>query len=376
MSVTYAIRRPRAISTQRTTWGQQLRQNWRSSIYQLKLCGLLIIILVAVGVTFYRVVVQLNLCESLLQIVWTISTMGGMVDDTAMHKPLAQWFSIFFIITILVVVLWGVSLLIEATVRGEFVYYWGVRRMERRIAQIKNHFIICGFGRMGQEIARQFKQARCPFVVVEHNPAQIPVLEAVEYLYIQGDAREDEHLQRAGVERARGLVAVASTDEENVYITLSARVLNPKIYIVTRCSQASGEGKLLRAGADRVISPYVIGGRRMAQAVLQPSVVDFLDTVIHGEQMELVLEELTVRPRAPICGKTLSDGFDLEDELGVHVLGIMTSLGGMLMRDVDAHVLEEGDTLILLGEPSSMQTAITRLAGDTREHAAVRKSLV
>lgn len=360
----------------RTTWGQQLRQNWRSSIYQLKICGLIFITLVAVGVTFYRVFVHLNLRQSLLQIVWTISTLGGAVQSPRLHTPVAEWFSIFFIITILIVALWGVSLLIEATVRGEFVYYWGARRMERRISQLKHHFVICGFGRMGREIARQFKQARHAFVVVEHNPAQIPLLEASDYLFIQGDAREDEHLLRAGIERARGLVAVASSDEENVYITLSARVLNPKIYIVTRCSQASGEGKLLRAGADRVISPYVIGGRRMAQAVLQPSVVDFLDTVIHGEQMELVLEEVTIEATAPLCGKVLGDSTDAEDELGVHLLGIMTREGQMLMRDIGTRVLAEGDTLILLGDPESMKTAILRITGKAGESVGISQSLV
>lgn len=344
------------------SWGDQVRRNWRSSIYQLKLCGLLIVILIAIGVTFYRVVLHWNLRQSLLQIVWTITTMGGTVRDD-IHRPVAEWFDIFFIVTILIVVLWGVSLLIEATVRGEFVYYWGIRRMERRIASLKNHYVICGFGRMGQEIARQFKQWHRHFVIVEHNPAQVPGLEASGYLYVQGDARDDEHLSRAGIERAKGLVAVASSDEENVYITLSARVLNPRIYIVTRCSQTSGEAKLLRAGADRVISPYVIGGRRMAQAILHPSLVEFLDTVIHGDHLELILEEVTLDSVSPFNGKALGDGTDPETELGVHILGIKTHTGDMRMRDLHAHILHEGDTLILLGEPTQMRRALKCVTG-------------
>lgn len=346
-----------------------MRLNWRSSIYQLKIVALLFITLTAVGVTFFRVATQpqWTFREALLQVVMLISTLGGNVKE--LRDPVVQWFEIFYISTILIIVLWGISLLIEATVRGELVYYWGARRMEQRIRQLSKHYVICGFGRMGQEIARQFARAKRPFVVVEHNPAQIPALEASGYLFVQGDAREDDQLQRAGIEKAAGLVAVASSDEENVYITLSARVLNPAIYIVTRSSHKSGEAKLIRAGADRVISPYVIGGQRMAQAILQPSIIEFLDTIIHGEQMELVLEEVTVDEQAPICGQTLDSEADVERQLGVHVLGIMTHDGRTLMRGLEHYVMHAGDTLILLGEPDVMLTAITRLAG---KHAATK----
>ena len=327
----------------------------------MKIVALLFIILFCIGVTFYSSVAHWTLREALLQVVLTVSTLGGSVHERDMTSPVIQWFQIFYISTILIIVLWGVSLLIEAMVRGEFVYYWGARRMEQRIGQLKNHYIICGFGRMGQEIARQLQRAQKAFVIVEHNPRQVPGLEASGYLFVQGDAREDESLLSAGIERARGLISVASTDEENVYITLSARVLNPKLYIVTRSSQMSGEAKLLRAGADRVISPYISGGRRMAQAVLTPSVVEFLDMVIQGEQMEMVLEEVTVHADSPVIGKALADGTDPEQKLGVHLLGIMTREKRMLMRALGQHVMREGDTLILLGENKSMQKAMKLL---------------
>jgi len=319
------------------------------------------ITLVCIGVAYYSQVVHWSMREALLQVVMTVSTFGGNVRE--INDPLTQWFQIFFISTILVIVLWGVSLLIEATVRGEFVYYWGARRMEQHIARLHNHYIICGYGRMGQEIGRQFSRMRKPFVVVEHNAVQIPNLDNAGYLYVQGDAREDEYLLRAGIERARGLVAVAATDEENVYITLSARVLNPQLFIVTRSSHKSGETKLKHAGADRVISPYVIGGRRMAQAILTPSVVEFLDMMVQGEEMEMVMEEVTVHADSPINGQCLGDGTDPEQKLGVHVLGIMTREQKMLMRGLGQHIMCDGDTLILLGESRPMQHAIRLLTG-------------
>jgi voltage-gated potassium channel len=270
-------------------------------------------------------------------------------------------------LAIIIVALWGVSLLVEATVRGELMYYWGARRMEQRIAKLSDHYVICGFGRMGQEIAKQFLRSQTSFVVVEHNPEQLSQLEVSGYYYVKGDAREDEQLLRAGIQRAKGLVAVAATDEANVYITLSGRVLNPNLYIVTRCSHASGEAKLLHAGANRVFSPYVIGGRRMAQAIVRPSVVDFLDTVIHDEQMELVLEEVTLDSNAPIKGHATTGASDIES-LGVHLDCITTPDGQMLTRNLGQHIMQVGDNLILLGEAEAMQGAIKQLTGHEKTY--------
>lgn len=297
-----------------------------------------------------------------MQIVLIISTLGGEAHKDVYREPAVQWFNIFFIGTMTLTALWGVSLLIQAMVSGEFVYFWGERRMERRIKQLSNHYIVCGFGRMGQEIANVLTRSKHHFVVIEHNPAQIPNLEASDYLYVQGDEREDEQLLKAGIERAKGLIAVAASDEDNVYITLSARVLNPELYIVTRCVNASGEAKLLRAGANRVISPYIIGGRRMAQAILRPSVVDFLDSVNAGGQMELLLEEVTITADNPVCGNMLQGDNDVE-QLGVHLLGIATHTGHMIMKGLSAYRLEAGDTLVMLGEPEPMQAVIKHLTG-------------
>ncbi len=341
----------------------RIRQDWHSPVYQLKIVFLLLMILIVLGVSFYNVVLHWSLPEALLQIVLTVSTLGGDAHPGAVNNPVYVWFSIFYIIAILLVVLWGISLLIEATVSGALVYYWGTLRMEKRIDQLSGHYILCGYGRMGHEIAAQFTRAKQTFVVVEHNPVQIRNLEATQILFINGDAREDDILLRAGIRRAKGVVAVAATDEENVYITLSARVLNPDLHIVTRSSNPSGEAKLERAGANQVFSPYIIGGRRMAQAILRPSVVDFIDTIIHGEQMELVLEEITVQEGAEFCGMTIggkSRQSDVE-HLGVHLLGITTLDGETLLRNLQEHELQEGDTLILLGSPDAVRQATEHL---------------
>jgi voltage-gated potassium channel len=337
---------------------RKMHNVWKSPIFQFKIVVLLFIILVAIGVTYYRAWLHWDIREAFLQIVLTVCTLGGNVRD--INQPTTQWFSIFYNSSILLVVLWGVTLLIEAMVSGEMVFYWGKRKMYADISKLRNHYVICGFGRMGQEIARQLDRTNTPFVVVEHNPGQFANMEESGVMYIKGDAREDEQLTKAGIQYAKGLISVAQTDEENVYITLSARVLNPNLYIVTRSSSADAEPKLIRAGANRVFSPYVVGGRRMAQSIMQPSVVDFLDAVVHGEEVELILEEITVSEGAAICSSTFDASTDVE-ELGVHLLGIITKEGKVLMRDLRSYHAKAGDTFILLGEPTAIQTTVERL---------------
>lgn len=346
-------------------WGHGIRQHWRSPLFQLKIFFAIILTLAAIGVAFYRVGLHWPLRAALLQIVLIVSTLGGEAHPNVYRQADAQWFHIFFIGTMTLTALWGVSLLVQAMVSGELMYFWGARRMEQQIDQLARHFIICGFGRMGQEIARSFTRSAQPFVVIEHNPEQIPGLISSGYLFIQGDGREDEQLLKAGIQRARGVVAVAASDEDNVYITLSARVLNPDLYIVTRCVNASAEAKLLRAGANRVISPYIIGGRRMAQAILRPSMMAFLDMLVQGGSRELTMEEVTIHAGAPVCGRVLQNEYDIEGA-GMHLLGITTASGQMLLRDLYAHPLAVGDTLIVLGALESLHAMSKRLLGKER----------
>jgi len=346
-----------------TSWGHEIRQHWRSHLFQLKIFFCIIATLAAIGVAFYRIVLHWPLRAALLQLVLILSTLGGEAHPNAYRQANAQWFHIFFIGTMTLTALWGVSVLVQAMVSGELMYFWGARRMEQRINQLSNHFVICGFGRMGQEIARIFTRAGQPFVVIEHNPVQIPGLTSSRYLFVQGDEREDEQLLKAGIKRAKGLVTVAASDEDNVYITLSARVLNPELYIVTRCVNASGEAKLLRAGANRVVSPYIIGGRRMAQAILRPTMMDFLDMLVQGGSMELTMEAVTIVAGAPACGHVLQGDYDVEQS-AVHVLGITTASGQMLLRELDEYPLAVGDTLILLGAAEHLHSVIKQLLGN------------
>ncbi len=221
------------------------------------------------------------------------------------------------------------------------------KKMDRLIDQLSDHYIVCGYGRMGQQIARDLQSAGVPFVVVESNPEQLPKLKDYGLPHIVGRASEDEVLMRAGIKRAKGLVSVAPTDEANVFIVLTARVLNPDLFIVARSILVENESKLLRAGANRVMSPYILGGRLMAAAITQPETAELIDALIQLNQTETRLEQIDVPSKSRLIGKTLGE-IDIWRQTGATVFA--AKRGGQLFLNLAPEwILSEGDQLILIG---------------------------
>ena len=218
--------------------------------------------------------------------------------------------------------------------------------MKTKIAQLKGHFILCGFGRVGEAIARTFKAEGMPFVIVDNRPDCIARLEKAAYLYVDGDATRDEVLKEAGIEQARGLVAAVGTDTDNTYITLSARGLHPNLFIEARASSEEGAKKLERAGANRVISPHAIGGRRMAMLALRPAVVDFIDTVTYSRGREIQLENVAIGQDSRLVGQTIKAARNKTD---ITALAVRKKNGTLIPNPSDEEVIEEGDQFIVIG---------------------------
>ena len=226
--------------------------------------------------------------------------------------------------------------------------------MEKKIDSLQGHYIICGFGRIGQLICKEFAAKPIPFLVIEKHPEAHDKLHNEEYLHLRGDATEDETLLRAGIKRAKGLISVVTSDTENVYITLTARGLNPDLYILARSGEEGSEIKLRRAGANKVISPYVIGGGRMAQAILRPNVVDFIEIATGREHLELQMEEIMIPNHSAFVGENLiSSGF--RKETGTIIVGIKKGNGKMVFNPDSHSKIEAADTLIVLGHPAAIQ---------------------
>ena len=225
--------------------------------------------------------------------------------------------------------------------------------MHHQIERLKDHYILCGCGAVGREIVQAFLQAKVPFVVLEKNPEDAEIPRELDILVVQGDATDEEDLAEAGITRAKGLISALHHDPDNVFVTLTARQLNPNLQIVSRASEKGTEAKLKRAGADRVISPYEIAGRRMASTVLQPAVVNFLDVIIHEEGMDLRLEEVSLDPSSPLVGQSLRQ-IDAAAKTGAIIVGVLDphgtprALTGGTQRITDL-IFSIGDTLIALG---------------------------
>jgi len=218
--------------------------------------------------------------------------------------------------------------------------------MENKITGLKEHFILCGFGKVGEEITNTFRAEEVPFVIIDNRPGCIARIEQADYLYLEGDATRDEMLKEAGVEQAKDLVAAVGTDTDNTYITLSARGLRPDLFIEARASNEEARTKLKRAGDDRVLLPHNVGGQHMAMLALRPAVVDCIDTVIYSRGREMQLEDVDIGQNSRLVGLTIKA---TQSETGVTVLVIQKQSDALLPNPPDEEIIEDGDQLIVIG---------------------------
>jgi voltage-gated potassium channel len=288
--------------------GQNLNMKFKNLPHFPKRIIISIIILITVyllGSLGYMIIEDMGFLDSIFMTTITITTVGyGLV------KELSEAGTIFTII--LIVVGTGTAAYILISLADFILSEFLLGRIEKRrkikmISKLKNHYIICGLGRVGLEIANELAANKIEFIVVDHADEPIETARRNNWLYIQGDASNDETLLETQITRAKGLFAALDTDSENVYVTLSAKSLNPSIFIVARATVFETVSKLEKAGADRVVSPQIIGGRRMAAMALQPSVCDFLDTIMQTEEAEIKLAEIEVKPKSRIDGITIRE---------------------------------------------------------------------
>jgi voltage-gated potassium channel len=319
----------------------------------LKISVCVLALLVSFGTFGYIAIEGWDPLDSLYMTVITLSTVGFReVHELSDFGKIFTMVLIFFGVSVIGYI---VGSLAQIMFEGQFHRILGRKKVEKSISALHGHYIICGFGRIGALIAKEFAAKPLPFVVVEKDAASIERMEqdGHSYLFLRGDATADDTLLKAGIKRAKGLVSVVTSDTENVYITLTARGLNPELFILARSGEEGSEIKLKRAGANKVVSPYLIGGSRMAQAILRPNVVDFIEIATGHEHMELQMEEIIIPEHSGFVGETLaSSGF--RKETGVIIVGVKKDNGKMGFNPESHTKLEGRDTLIVLGEPGAI----------------------
>jgi voltage-gated potassium channel len=310
---------------------------------------LLVTIIISFGTIGYMLIEGWGLLDSLYMTVITLSTVG--FKEVGDLSTAGRLFTIILIIGGVGTVLYALGKGARFILEGELQEAFGRRILEKKVKGLKDHYIICGFGRMGKIIGKELKNRGVEFIAIEKNP--IPY-EKEEMLILEGDATQDDVLKESGIEKAKGLITVLSTDAENLYVVLSAKGLNPGLYIVARAGEEGSEQKLLRAGADRVISPYLIGGLRIAHTVLKPAVVDFIEFATKAGNIDLQMEEITIPESSGLIGLTL-DQCGMGRELGIIVVAIKRATGEMRFNPTFRTTIKLGDTLIVLGEVSKLK---------------------
>lgn len=288
---------------------------------------------------------HLSFIQALYLTVQTITTVG--FGDIEVHNQAGRIVLILLMLGGVGVMLYFAGLMMAFLIEGQLAGVYWRRKMNKKIAQLQDHVIICGAGRVGRQVlARLIKEgAHC--VVIEHMEDLAKELIQEGYLVIQSDATQDETLKKAGIERAKGLITALPEDSLNVFVTLTAKGLNPKILVVARMDKLESEKKLLRAGADKVISPAILGGRRMAMSILKPVSVEYFETVIHDHNIEMEMEELKVEQGSCLVGKTLASS-GIKQQTGAMVLAIVRN--NLVISNPSAmEMIWQEDLLIVLG---------------------------
>lgn len=317
--------------------------------------------LLLIGTTGYATLEHWRLIDAAYMTIVTLSTVG--FGETHPLSPTGRIFTVVLIVGGASLAAYAVSTLGEFISTGELRAYLEQRRQSRMLKTLKDHVVVCGYGRVGRHVVHELIAEGVPFVVVDKDPIAIDHIRHNGHLALLGNAANDDVLREAGIERAIGLVAAVNSDAENVFIVLSARGLKPSLSIVARANFEDSESKLRRAGADRVIDPYRISGRRMVTMMLRPEVADFLDEIAHASGIELLIDQVHLAAASPLVGKTVGDVHTfLFEKFGITMLACALPNDVLRLVQANAQALLVPDTLLIAFGPTSQLAQFEAMA--------------
>jgi len=308
---------------------------------------------VLVGGTFgYTVLEGWSLWDGFYMTATTITTVG--FKEVHPLSRAGEVFTVGVIVAGVGTAFYTFTLLASLVVEGGLHQRLERRRRQRMLEQLRDHFIVCGYGRIGATIVEELRRQRVPYVVIERDPERVHEVIEQHGLAVLADASSEDVLKRVGIDRARGLIAAVGTDAENVYAVLTARDLRRDLYIVGRAETEDAERKLLRAGANRVVRPYRIGARELAQTALRPAVVDFFELATRSGNLELAIEQVTIADHSGLVGQTIMEA-NVRQRFGLIVVGIQRRAGRMEFNPPADAVMQAGDQLVVLGRTDGLR---------------------
>jgi voltage-gated potassium channel len=313
---------------------------------------IILLIIASIGIFGYSVIEGWELLDSVYMVVITLFAVG--YQEAQPLSPEGKIFTIFLIFIGVGAAIYVAGRIIEIIVEGQILGIRRRKKMEKTIRNLKDHFIICGYGRVGHQVGKEFDNANIKYVIIDNNPEHTKQYESQSMFYIIGDATSDEKLLEAGIKNARGLVASSDSDVANVYITLSARELNKDLLIVARASEVDTEGKLKIAGANRVLSPSFISGKRMANWATRPVASDFLELVTHNDIRQFNLQEVPIPDNSSFIGKALIES-KIKELSEITILAIQNKNGEFNLQPSSDTIINSGDTLVAIGTKDQVE---------------------
>jgi voltage-gated potassium channel len=327
---------------------------------RLTLIGLALAATLLIGTVGFTLIEHYPVFDAFYMTLTTMTTVGYMeIHPLSRAGRIFNSFLIFFGVSTIFI---AIGAMTQTIIEIEFGDAIGKRRNKRMIDKLKDHYIICGYGRVGRGAANELLRAGVPFVVVDISPERVERALLSGMLAVAADSTRDETLHQVGIERARGLVAALATDADNLFVLLSAKGLNPGIYVATRAAEEGAEEKMRRAGADAVFAPYSITGHRLAQSLLRPHVVQFLDFTTKEVGEDVSIEQVQVAGNSEMVNRTIRE-MQLRKEVGVIVLAIRNADGSMVFNPPADTAVGGGDYLIVMGRPGNLRSLENLLAG-------------
>jgi voltage-gated potassium channel len=334
-----------------------LKRRLPHPLRRFRLPAALLAVVIVYGMSGYMLIEGWSLLDSFYMTIITISTVG--YSEVNKLSDAGRIFTSTLIVVGVGTMLYGFGVFAETLTDNSFIHYRRERQLERSLNQLRDHFIICGYGRIGTQIVAEFEAHNIPYAVIDQTEDAVLRLRNEDRLHVEGDASSEEILKLAGIERARGLISAVDSDERAVYIILAARALKPDLYLISRAGRPESIRRLELAGANRVISPYQMAGHRMAELAVRPALVDVMDSLHHGES-EIAVEEMLVQPRVAAVGKTIASA-GLVSPDAAKVLAVRRRDGTLHANPAPDLLLEEGDLVIALGSEEQLFASAAKL---------------